>query len=105
MKTYSFTVDREQMIPSTPTVVAFVQSAFDLNKNDITTFTGLDVMKNALDKGYWSTKQVTDKQLMTTWAYYLKVLKNIGFEETGSISHNGTRHMSMAEILGLDDEE
>ena len=105
MKTYTFTVDRSVSIPSTPTVVAFVQSAHSLSKTGQDVFTGLDVMKHALDKGLWSTKQKTDKQLMTTWAFYLKTLKTIGFNEHGSISHNGTRHISLEEILELNDEE
>lgn len=104
MKTYTFTVDRSVSIPSTPTIVAFVQSAYSLTKSGTTVFTGLDVMKHAIETNRWSTKQVTDKQLMTTWAFYLKTLKSIGFNECGSIAHNGTRKLSIEDVLWLDED-
>jgi hypothetical protein len=93
------------MVPSTPTIVAFVQSAYKLTKQGQEVFTGLDVMKYALENNLWSTKQQSDKQLMTTWAFYLKKLKELGLKEHGSISHNGTRLMSIEEILELDNDE
>lgn len=105
MKTYTFTIDRSVSVPSTPTVVAFVQSAYSLTKSGTTVFTGLDVMKHAIETNRWSTKQHTDKQLMTTWAFYLKTLKSIGFSECGRIGHNGTRKIDISELLELDDEE
>lgn len=103
MKTYTFSFDRNTLVPSTPTIVAFIQSAYDLKKNGTEVFSGLDIMKNALDKGLWSTKQHTDKKLMTTWAFYLKQMKSLGLTEHGSINE-GKKFISMEDLMNSIEE-
>jgi hypothetical protein len=66
-------------------------------------FTGLEVMKFALENNLWTTKQTTEKQLMTTWAFYLKTLKEIGVKECGSVG-SAKSVISINDLLELEDE-
>ena len=101
-KTYAFTINRDVLIPSTKTIVAFVKSAHDLNKSGLHEYSALQVMKNAIEKNLWETKQNTDAKLMTTWAFYVKTLKQVGFTECSNINTK-MRKLSIDEILSLDD--
>lgn len=103
MKLYTFTVLPSTQIPSTPTVVSFVRSMLKMKKSGHEMFTGLDVMKFALENGLWTTKQITDKQLMTTWAFYLKTLKEIGVTECGMVG-SSKKVISISDLLEVEDE-
>jgi hypothetical protein len=103
MKLYSFTINKDALVPSTPTVLSFVKSMIKMKKLNREMFTGLEVMKFAIDNNLWSTKQIEDKQLMTTWAYYLRTLKEIGLVECGVVG-NGKKVISMGDLLEMNDD-
>lgn len=104
MKLYSFSYSTSTEVPSTPTIVSFVRAMIKMKKLDREMFTGIDVMKYALDNGLWTTKQTTEKQMMTTWAFYLKTLKEIGLVECGVVE-GGRKVVSISELLKLEDED
>jgi len=103
MKLYSFTINKDALVPSTPTVLSFVKAMIKMKKQEREMFTGLEVMKFAIDNNLWSTKQIEDKQLMTTWAYYLRTLKEIGLVECGVVG-SGKKVISMSELLEMNDD-
>lgn len=104
MKLYSFNYSTSTEVPSTPTIISFVRAMIKMKKLDREMFTGIDVMKYALDNGLWTTKQTTEKQMMTTWAFYLKTLKEIGLVECGVVE-GGRKVVSISELLKLEDED
>lgn len=103
MKLYSFNPSASALVPSTPTVVSFVRAMLKMKKQNNEVFTGLDVMKFALENGLWTTKQITEKQLMTTWAFYLKTLKEIGVTECGNVG-GSKKVIAISDLLEIDDE-
>jgi len=59
-----------------PTMKAIVKGMYRLQKSDenVTGMTGDDILKYCVENGLWTTRQDEDKY-HTTWAYYVKKLK------------------------------
>jgi hypothetical protein len=87
-----------------PTCKAILKAMYRIEKSaDSEAFkgtTGEDILKFAVEKGLWSTRQDPSKY-HTTWAYYVKKLK----EEAGIYEAGAVRGSSTEEFLGLEDED
>ena len=88
-----YSLDRAQFIGHNvaqynPTVRAIIKGLFQLAKDE--TFQGMTgdaILEYCVEAGLWETKQDRDKYI-TTWAYYVKTLKEIGIKEVGVTSAN-----------------
>lgn len=88
---------------SNPTCVAIIKTLYKMSRaEDFRGATGDEILKEAVKLGEWSTRQVESKY-MTTWAYYVKSLKqHAGVREVGEVA--GTS-VSIADLLEIEETE
>lgn len=86
-----------------PTCKAILKALYRMEKSvDSDKFpgwTGEQILEFAVDTGLWTTRQDPSKY-HTTWAYYVKKLKN----EAGVVESGSTRTMSTEEYLDSEEE-
>ena len=98
MKMYMMNWTATESFPSTPTLVHWFRAMRRLEKSGSPKFSPLEVMENAIENG-WETKQEGNpEKLMTSWAYYVKQMKELGLQECETIGTKKT--MSLEELLG-----
>lgn len=91
MKTFSIELDRNSFVVhkdiSNATCKAIINTMLALKKTEDRGYTADEIMQAAVRTGRWSTTQKPEK-FKTTWAYYLKKLKeHADVVEVGSISN------------------
>lgn len=87
-----------------PTCKAILKAMYRIEKNHIDEdsfkgTTGEDILAFAVDQGLWTTRQEPSKY-HTTWAYYVKKLK----EEAGIVESGAARGSTTEEYLDMEDE-
>jgi hypothetical protein len=83
-----------------PSCKAFIKGLYKLSKDEnFTGITGEDLLKHCVEEGLWTTKQEPSKY-HTTWAYYVKLLK-----EKGGVQECGTTVDTNVEFLEEETEE
>jgi hypothetical protein len=98
MKLYSMNWSAVESFPSTPTLVHWFRAMRRLEKLGHEKFSPLEVMQCAIDNG-WETKQEgNDEKLMTSWAYYVKQMKDLGLQECETVGVKKT--LTLEELLG-----
>lgn len=99
MKLYNFSANNS-FATSQPTVTKFIKAILLMKKFDKETFTGLEVMKFAIENVGWETKNVNnDKRLMETWAFYVKTLKEAGLSECGNVGNSNKVPKTIEEMM------
>ena len=99
MNLYTFNAN-PSFATSKPTPLKFLKSILYLKKLNKETFTGLEVMKFAMENCSWETKNKdNDKRLMETWAFYVKLLKEAGLEECGNIGNSSKEEKSIEDLM------
>jgi hypothetical protein len=79
---------------------AFIKGLYKLSKDeDFVGITGEDLLKYCVKEGLWTTKQEPSKY-HTTWAYYVKLLK-----EKGNVLECGSTVDTSVEFLDEELEE
>ena len=98
MKMYKMNWEVANEFPSTPTLVAWFRAMRRLEKSGSPKFSPLEVMENAIENG-WTTKQEGNpEKLMTSWAYYVSRMKELGLEECETIGSKKT--LTLEDLLG-----
>jgi hypothetical protein len=104
MKLYNFNAN-SSFSTSQPTPIKFLKSILLMKKLNKETFTGLEVMKFAMENCSWETKNKdNDKRLMETWAFYVKLLKEAGLNECGNIGNSSKKEVSLEDLMNEVDE-
>ena len=76
-----------------PTMKAIIKGMYKLEKEDPRERTGQEILEYCVDNNIWSTTQDRSKY-MTTWAYYIKRLKEEAqVIEVGSTSSDTVEYL------------
>lgn len=105
MKTFSIELDKATFVItkeiSNNTCKAIINTMRALKKKEDRGYTAQEIMNEAVDSGRWVTEQKRDK-FKTTWAYYLKKLKDhANVVEVGSVGND----LDVENFLEEDEED
>lgn len=83
---------------SNPTCVAIIKTIYRMSKeiDDFDGATGTEILKQAVEWKLWKTNQKEEKY-HTTFAYYLKKLKNVGLKVVGETTSN--KNVNVEDLL------